>query len=575
MKFFNYLAAFLLFSIAFVFYRFVFQNAVNVPYFDDYAYLEYIIKFTDAPTFQAFLQALEFKHNGHGVITAKLAFWIDYLLTGQVNYRTLILVGSSLVAILFGYFWKVLSVNKMPFYLVFPVGLFLFTPAYHENIFWAAALWQYTASFVVGIVTYYLLAVPRWGTLAGAIVGGYLLTYTNGNGLFGMYVGLLIPLLQYRYRAALVWLLACILTTVAFYWYYPFGFGSLNQDKSFKNSLLTLLSFFGAGASYLRGRLPEVAVLGGVITLALLTLASWVGGAFVVSIIRQKNKALFPFSPPKILTVFTQKSENLSLLALLAWLLITGLGVATARAGQALETPARYMIYSVMAMVALYSTLLILVPQKVSKFVATGMTLFGGLFFLGTYLFAAPEVVNFRNSLVADALSLRAHGRVSGKLETMTNSVTKKYFDESVQRKMYSLPFDTSLTMPTSRADTTKLSVVPFTFQSDTLPAYGGILIKKIVNSSVSIDQSQADNALFVLLTNDTTSYISAARLTPSRDRKAFLKTRHYFREGFEAWIFQDNVPAGTYRLGLLYHENGQNRIVYTSEKLVVKNYGK
>ena len=58
MKFFNYLAAFLLFSIAFVFYRFVFQNAVNVPYFDDYAYLEYIIKFTDAPTFQAFLQAL-------------------------------------------------------------------------------------------------------------------------------------------------------------------------------------------------------------------------------------------------------------------------------------------------------------------------------------------------------------------------------------------------------------------------------------------------------------------------------------------------------------------------------------
>jgi len=575
MKFFNYIAAFLLFSIACIFYCFVFQNAVNVPYFDDYAYLEYIIKFADAPSFGAFLQELELKHNGHGVITAKLIFWLDYLLTGEVNYRTLILMGSGLVACLFGYFWKVLSANKLPFFLVFPIGLFLFTPAYHENIFWAAALWQYTASFAVGILTYYLLAIPSWGALVGAIIGGYLLTYTNGNGLFGMYVGLMIPLLQYRYRAAFVWLAACILTTIAFYWYYPFGFGSLGQEKSFKNSLLTILSLFGAGASYLRGRLPEVAALGSVITLSLLALASWVGGAFLMSIIRHRSKSLAALSRPKILTVFTQNPENLSLLALLGWLLITGLGVATARAGQALETPARYMIYSVMALVALYATTLVLVPQKVRFWIASGMTLFGGLFFLGTYLFAAPEVVNFRNSLIADGISLQAHGRVSGKLETMTNSVTKKYFDEAVRRKMYVLPVNSTLTLPTTKVDSTQLKAFPLTFEVDTLPAYGGILIQKINNTTAVIDQSEAENALFVLLTKDSTSYILAARLTPSRDRKAFLKTRHYFRDGFEAWIFQDNVPAGTYQIGLLYHENDQNRIVYTSEKLVVKNYGK
>ena len=121
-------------------------------------------------------------------------------------------------------------------------------------------------------------------------------------------------------------------------------FGSLNQEKSLKNSLLTLLSFFGAGALYLRGRLPEVAALGAAISLSLLTLAFWVGGAFALSIVRNCSKSLSAHSLPKILVTFTQHPANLSLLALLGWLFITGLGVAMARAGQALETPARYMI---------------------------------------------------------------------------------------------------------------------------------------------------------------------------------------------------------------------------------------
>lgn len=74
-----------------------------------------------------------------GVITAKLVFWVDYLLTGQVNYRTLILGGSGLVTILFLYFWRIIVTNKLPFYCLLPIALFSFN-LYHENIFWAAAL---------------------------------------------------------------------------------------------------------------------------------------------------------------------------------------------------------------------------------------------------------------------------------------------------------------------------------------------------------------------------------------------------------------------------------------------------
>lgn len=579
MKFLNYLAALLLFIVVIVFYRFVYHNAVNVPYFDDYAYLEYIIKFIQAPSAWDFVRELEYKHNGHGVITAKLVFWMDYLLTGQVNYRTLILVGSSLVACLFLYFWRILQINRLPFYYLLPIALLLFTPAYHENIFWAAALWQYTASFVIGILTYYLLAKPTRWALIGAIVAGFLLTYTNGNGLFGMYIGVLIPLLQSRYRTAGIWLLACIATTTIFYWYYPFGFGSLGQEKSLRNSLLTIISFFGASASYLRGRLPEVAILGGMIILTLLTLAVWLVLSYIKTILRNFS---FPVrfqrtgsKPPILLSIFTKNRENVSLLALLAWLLVTGLGVATARAGQALETPARYMIYSVMAVVALYTAFLLLLPKRGQWILAGAMTVFGGLFMLGTYLFAAPDVINFRNSLIADAFSLQQHRRVSGKLETMTNSVVKKYFDEAVEKGIYVFPQMLIHPDQISNFDSSQVSAEPMTFELDTLPAYGGILINKIKNERVSIQQDNFNNGLFLILKNDSATYLTAVRQTPNRDRKAFLKSGHYFREGFEAWVYQDNVPAGVYQLGLLYCEGEKRRLIYTPQQLNIQDFQK
>ncbi|MEZ4905114.1 MAG: hypothetical protein R2822_26885 [Spirosomataceae bacterium] len=568
MKFLNYLVGLLLFAIVFIFYRFVDQNAVNVPYFDDYAYLEYMIKFIQAPTTWDFLRELEYKHNGHGVITAKLVFWMDYLLTGQVNYRALILVGSGLIFVLFGYFWRLLSANQLPFFYLLPIALYLFTPAYHENIFWAAALWQYTASFVIGIVTYYLLAKKSFGTLIGAIITGFLLTYTNGNGLFGMYVATLIPLLQTRYRTVAIWLVACMATTTIFYWYYPFGFGSLGQEKNLYHSFLTVLSFFGASASYFRERLPEVAVLGGLITIALLGLGMWVGVGYVKMLLKSGKT---PFA----VAIFIKKPENLSLLALLAWLLVTGLGVATARAGNSLETPARYMIYSVMAVVSLYIAFLILLPKMGKQLLALGMTAVGAFFMVGTYLFAAPNVINFRNSLVADAYSLQQHRRVSGKLETMTNLVTKKYFDEAVVRKMYSFPDIATMTSQVLRADTTPSAAISLIFDTDTLPAYGKILIYKIKNETINLAQDMPQNGLFLLLSDSTHTYLTAARQTPNRDRKSFLKTGKYFKEGFEALVFQDNVPEGKYRVGLLWCEGQTCRTTYLNQYMTIQDFQK
>ncbi len=556
----------LIFVIAAFFYHFVFQNAVNVPYFDDFAYLEYVIKLQDTPNVWAFLRELEYKHNGHGVITAKLVFWLQALWTGEVNFRTLIVVGSGLVLLLFGYFVQILRVNRLPLYLSLPVALLLFTPAYHENIFWAAALWQYTASFVIGILSYYLLIQSsRWSFVA-AIVAGFMLTYTNGNGLFGMYVGALIPFLQGRYFKTLLWVLACLATTFVFYWYYPFGFGSLGQERNLQHSATTLVAFLGACAHYLRGQKTEVVLLGGGVALALIGVILVLGVSYIKAILSNKK-------PTHWLQKLLNTPENLSLLALAAWLTITGTGVAVARASASLDTPTRYMIYSIMAFLTLYILILTALPAFWQRFTAGISTIFGVVIWVGTYLFAGPEVINFRNSLVADAYSLRHHGRVSGKLETMTNTHAQRYFSEALKRGIYRLPPDVAPPIFLTTADTTKRLSLPLQVDLDTLTAYGGILIHKIRNATLPLDESSAANAHFLVLKKDSTAYLTAVRQTPNHNRKTFLGSFKYFRDGFEAYIYQENIPTGRYQIGILTLQNGQKQVTFTPETIQIRDF--
>ena len=562
-SFLNACAAFLLVLVAGFFYYFVNQNAINVPYFDDFSYFKYVLSLQKTPNVLEFLRLLEEKHNGHGVITAKLVFWLDALIEGQINLRTLTIVGSGLVLILFGFFYKILNTNKIEFFCLLPVGLLLFTPAYHENIFWAAALWQYTASFAVGIATYYALAQPNRWSLAMAALLGFLMTYTNGNGLFGMYIGAIIPLLQGRYARLGGWLLACILTTIVFYWYYPFGFGSLGEARTLRGSLLTIVSFFGASGYYLRGGLLEVAAMGASMVLSLFGGLGFLAVLFLGQFFKKsKNGAM--------LSVFTRSPVNLSLLALLAWLAITGLGVAVARASNSLESPARYMIYSVMTVAALYVAALLVLPVRPRKWLAFCMTVFGVVFVVGTYLFAAPNVINFCNSLAADAASLRQYRRVSGKVETMTNVNTLKVFDEAVASGLYVIPptqLDGIETLPVVNS-----SLLRFVIQRDTMPVYGGILRHKIKNDDLLFDQSQPNNGLYVLLKNQFTNkiYWTAPQQNPNRGRSNFLRTGHYFAKGFEATFYEDNLPQGTYQIGLFFCENGKRRVVYSPQKIEI-----
>lgn len=567
MKILNIIAGAVLLLLAAFFYYFVNQNAVNVPFFDDFSFIKYVSDLRKTDSLWSFLQYLELKHNGHGIGVVKFVFWLDALIKGPLNFRTLIVAGSLMIIGLWIYFYKILKDNELSFFYSLPVGLFLFTPAYYENIFWAMVLWQHIASIVIGILTYYFLAQSSRWSLGLAVVLGYLLTYTNGNGLAGMYVGLLIPLLQMRYWRALGWLVACVAISGAFYWYYPFpvGFGSANQTHTLQGYASAIVSFFGSVGYYFRGHATDSVFLGTSLAVALF------GGLTILGV-----TFLFQFwKTPKtisLLRIFANSPLNLSLLALLGLLAITGLGVAATRASEG-GAP-RYMIYATVTIVATYVAVLLVLPRRFRLTFGLITTGLGVVFVVGAYLFAVPNVINFRKSLLSDVYSLRHHRRLSSKLELMENPYTLADFNEALARGLYVFPKNQlDAVLPFSKdvvVDTTLHFEVKYTA---TPTVYGNITTYKIRNKDLLFDQSDPENGIYLLLKETKTSkvYVNAPLQNANRNRNAFLKTGQYFVAGFEGNIYQGNIPDGLYQIGVLIFDKPKRKMVYSNQTLEIK----
>ena len=564
----NIFSVLIILAVAGYFYAFVYRNAINAPFFDDFAYLEYILKFLEAPDFLSFCGLFLDKHNGHGVMTAKIAFWIDYIIEGQVNYRHLIIASSALVFAIFAYFLRIFHKNGLSIAFAIPVALFLFNPAYHENIFWAASSWQYTASFVAGILMFVFLTGRSSWSFILAIVFGFITTYTNGNGLVGFLVAIIIPLIKQKYWRAGIWLLAVIITGVIFYWYYPYGMGSSKGHET-AAFFRTLISFLGAGARYLRAATMDVIILGIFLVGAIGALLVRVGLDYLTQFNIQVTNG-------KVLKMLRRPSFNLSLLALIVWLFVTGLGTAWTRGSDDFSAALRFMIYSVMSIIVLYTSMIIILPSRYKIWLCVLGTLAGAVFQLGSYLYAAPEVINFRNSLWADVYNLKNHGRVSGKVESMNNTVLARHFDQSVRSRIYVFP-ETPIPDTDEKLKAIASPIInnsnKFTITRDTLPSYFGILITSISNEKIKLDESDPTNSIFIALKDVKTNkiHLFAAKPTVNNNRNRFIKERNHFNEGITASVYAENVQPGWYTIGVLTLTNKTPSLYFTDQQVEIR----
>ena len=110
--------------LASAFYAAILRYAINVPELDDLMFVDSMRRiFANGTTLREVARLLVEQHNDHRILLSRLIVLADYLVEGQVNYRTLTLLGSLSVAGLMWLVYRLFRQANLALWLVLPVAL--------------------------------------------------------------------------------------------------------------------------------------------------------------------------------------------------------------------------------------------------------------------------------------------------------------------------------------------------------------------------------------------------------------------------------------------------------------------
>jgi hypothetical protein len=309
----------------------VYKYSINIPFWDDYTHLKVITELTSSDSLPKKIQLLFSLHNEHRIVFARLVTLATLMLSGKLNFIVLILLGNLsllgigvLLFLVFNGNKKEAPREKVIYFL--PVVLLLFNLSYHEASVWAvAALSSLMVVFLSFSCLFILLRfeAKTFVGMGGAFVLGMLAAYTQGNGLFILYVGLFLLILKKRLAGALFWGLgAGIISGLYFYDYVSPGFHTAPSAvfSELGLALRYLLTFLGAWAN-----LPT---FGGACAVGLFIWLTCQG-------LYRRNAILFGF---------------------LSFICVSALAVTASRYGMGIEQAlsSRYKVYSLLFFSLLY-----------------------------------------------------------------------------------------------------------------------------------------------------------------------------------------------------------------------------
>ncbi|WP_266363433.1 hypothetical protein [Tellurirhabdus rosea] len=220
--------------------------AVNIPWMDDVeSFLGFITAYLNAPTLSEKVTWLFKPNNEHRILVAKLVTVTMHALTGEVNFRWLILAAYGFLLGILWILYRVFRTMKLPLLAFLPVPLVLLQPQYHLTSNWAVTGLQHEVTLCLVLAGVYLLSGRGRGRFAGAIGLQLLASFSMSNGLFGWIAGGSVLFARRQFGKLAIWLLFGI----GAIWYYFYDFKGAQGNESsvaffLRYPYLTLTGFF-------------------------------------------------------------------------------------------------------------------------------------------------------------------------------------------------------------------------------------------------------------------------------------------------------------------------------------------
>lgn len=516
--------------------------ATNVPKWDDHVLRYFLFQLDEENSFSGKVHQFIKQHNEHRIVYDRLIAWLDYHLTGKLNFVHLMFMGNlSLLGVL-AVFGLVLSRSvSLPgsafnrtamdwrtglVYLP-PVAFLLLNLSQWENMFWGmAALQNFTVMLWVFSAIYVLAYTPRIGL---ALVLAFAATLTSGNGLLVWPVGVGMLVLQgitsvdSKRKTLIYWSGGAILSFILYFWNYVKPPGNPPLKSSLFQVLEGWLAFNGSAA--------EAVPVGGVVVVDKCIL---LGGICLLLVLLSCLNILRNYLSQKCLSPL-----DCFFLGAVAFLVGTSIVVAWTRTGFGVSTliTSRYKLYSLLLMAVLYTYIISQAGVLLKKWILAGGVLAGSVLMAGSYFTYIGDTIWWRQWMLTNQFNW-THS--SNGPAVSRDSVSEKYTSLATSF------FDDVLPILYGPA---QLPVVQLEVE-DTPDGY-------VVADTITPGLGGANTGNFILARSAKRTYLFPVQHTMQSLRNTLAGDGTLFATGFRAPILVAELEAGEYELFVLSVSSG------------------
>ncbi|MCY7349677.1 MAG: hypothetical protein LH606_03305 [Cytophagaceae bacterium] len=558
-----------------VFYAFYWRYAVNVPFQDDFdAIFGSLLHLLDAQSPGEYLRRLTEQDDEHRIGFVRIVTRLLYAVQGEVDFRSIGLVGNLMLLGFLGLFWRSLRVLGYPVIYLLPVVFFLFQIQYHEGIFWGMIPCQNFAVLLFAFsVQYALSRGTGWG-FAVACGLGLLATFTNSNGMMAFLPGLLI--LAWQRHWGRLWGWAGVMAVC--FWLYLHdlvipAFRPKLSDNLRDYPGTAVLNFFSFIGQFVDPGAPSSLNLRLVLVVAVgVGMAVWFGGLLVLLGFTLSKRDLFRRWANRLAT-----PSGLFWVGSATFILITALIFAVGRAANGLEAPltSRYKLNVALLMCLLYLTGLVLLRTRRRLWFGVLLTL-SVLAWAESYLHYTDTVAINRKEKLLDLLAWRNTRTLPTSpiyLTPVIHAELDTLFITSIRRGLYRFPkaFYTSIEPTLLAPLTTPVVAAPLTATVEDL---GEFLLAR--NTTFLAGTGLDDGAYLILKAEPNTSSVGETHVFNTHLRAQrlhrVLRTGRLYAPGFvSVSVLKASLSVGTYRVGWLVVRGLEKTIGYTDERILVE----
>ncbi|KMP12688.1 hypothetical protein UR09_00395 [Candidatus Nitromaritima sp. SCGC AAA799-A02] len=189
-----------------VYYLAAWQYTLNIPFWDDYDFLEDTLKIQESNRFSDQIVITLGQEGEHRTAFLRIIFLTSVLLRGDIDFTLLAFLGNMALLGLLWFLLKLLPKSPWKLLSSLPIVLLLFQFQNWNNMIWTAAVLQhFTILYFAGGAFYWIVKRSR-GNFISALFHASIACFTHGSGLAVSFLCALYLFGAKRTRDAWVWL---------------------------------------------------------------------------------------------------------------------------------------------------------------------------------------------------------------------------------------------------------------------------------------------------------------------------------------------------------------------------------